>query len=156
MEELYRYDGIDYGWQGLHMVGPVIIAFGTEEQKTRFLPPLLSGEEFWCQGFSEPNAGSDLANLQTRAVLDGDHYIVNGQKIWTSDALRSDWGFFLVRTDANVKPQRGISFLLVKMDTPGITVRPIRSIVGFAELTEVFLEDVRVPAQNIVGEPGKG
>ena len=112
------------------MVGPVLIAFGSEQQKQRFLPKILNGEEHWCQGFSEPGSGSDLANLRTRAELVGDHYIVNGQKIWTSDAAHSRWGFFLVRTDPNVKPQRGISFLLVDMKTPGITVRPIQSIDG--------------------------
>lgn len=156
MEELYNANGIDGGWQGLHMVGPVIIAFGSEQQKKRFLLPMLSGEEFWCQGFSEPGAGSDLANLRTRAVLEGGQYVVNGQKIWTSEAVDADWGFFLVRTDPDVKPQRGISFLLIDMNTPGITVRPIKSIDGKAELNEVFLEDVRVPAENLVGEAGKG
>lgn len=156
MEEFYNADGLDYSWQGLHMVAPVLIAFGSEAQKARFLPPMLSGEEFWCQGFSEPNAGSDLASLRTRAILEGDHYRVNGQKIWTSDAAFSDWGFFLVKTDIEVKPQRGISFLLVDMKTPGITVRPIVSIDGGNGLTEVFLEDVLVPAENLVGEAGKG
>ena len=150
MEEIYNACAPDAGWQGLHMVGPVLIAFGSEEQKKRFLPPMLSAEEYWCQGFSEPGAGSDLANLRTRAVLEGDEYVVNGQKIWTSEAADCDWGFFLVRTD------RGISFLLVDMNTPGITVRPIKSIDGKSELNEVFLEDVRVPAENLVGEAGKG
>jgi alkylation response protein AidB-like acyl-CoA dehydrogenase len=156
MEELYNADGLDYGWQGLHMVAPVLIAFGSEEQKRRFLPPMIRGEEFWAQGFSEPGAGSDLANLCTRAVLDGDDWVVNGQKIWTSDAAMSEWGFFLVRTDAAVKPQRGISFLLIKLDTPGITIRPIVSIEGGTGLNEVFLEDVRVPRDSLVGEAGMG
>jgi alkylation response protein AidB-like acyl-CoA dehydrogenase len=156
MDELYKADGLDYGWQGLHMVAPVLIAFGSEEQKRRFLPPMLSGQEFWAQGFSEPNAGSDLANLKTQAVLDGEEWVVNGQKIWTSDALMSEWGFFLVRTDTTVKPQRGISFLLIKMDTPGLTVRPIVSIEGGTGLNEVFLENVRVPRENLVGEAGMG
>lgn len=156
MEELYNFDAIDFGWQTFYMVAPVIIEFGTERQRQRFLPPMLSGEEFWCQGFSEPNAGSDLASLRTRAVPDGDHYLVNGQKIWTSDAQMAEWGFFLVRTDPAVKPQLGISFLLIRMDTPGITVRPIRSIDGQSELNEVFLDDVRVPRENLVGEEGKG
>jgi alkylation response protein AidB-like acyl-CoA dehydrogenase len=156
MEELYNADGLDYSWQGLHMVAPVLIAFGSEAQKRRFLPPMLSGEEFWAQGFSEPNAGSDLANLKTQAVLEGNEWVVNGQKIWTSDAMMSEWGFFLVRTDTDVKPQRGISFLLIRMDTPGLTVRPIVSIEGGTGLNEVFLENVRVPAENIVGEAGMG
>jgi alkylation response protein AidB-like acyl-CoA dehydrogenase len=156
MDELYRADGLDYGWQGLHMVAPVLIAFGSEEQKRRFLPPMLSGQEFWAQGFSEPNAGSDLASLKTQAVLEGNEWVVNGQKIWTSDAMMSEWGFFLVRTDTDVKPQRGISFLLIKMDTPGLTVRPIVSIEGGTGLNEVFLDNVRVPYGNLVGEAGMG
>jgi alkylation response protein AidB-like acyl-CoA dehydrogenase len=156
MEEVYRADALDIAWQGLYMVGPVLIAFGSPELKARFLPKLYNGEEYWCQGFSEPNAGSDLANLRTAAVLTGDEYIVNGQKIWTSDAMASQWGFFLVRTDPNVKPQRGISFLLVDMRSPGITVRPITSIEGSHALCEVFLENVRVPKENLVGEAGMG
>jgi alkylation response protein AidB-like acyl-CoA dehydrogenase len=156
MEELYNADGLDFSWQGLHMVAPVLIAFGSEAQRQRFLPPMIAGDEFWTQGFSEPNAGSDLASLKTQAVLDGDEWVVNGQKVWTSDAQMAEWGFFLVRTDATVKPQRGISFLLVRMDTPGITVRPIVSIEGGTELNEVFLDDVRVPRENLVGEPGMG
>jgi len=156
LDELYRADGIDAGWQGLHMVAPVLVAFGTEAQKQRFLPPMLNGDEYWCQGFSEPGAGSDLANLRTRAELVGDEWVINGQKIWTSDAAESDWGFFLVRTDPNVKPQKGISFLLVKMDTPGITVRPIEAINGGHDLNEVFLDNVRVPKDHLVGEAGKG
>lgn len=157
MEELYRADAIDTGWQGLHMAAPVIIAFGSEEQKARHLPPMRSGEVYWCQGFSEPGAGSDLASLRTTAVLDGDHYVVNGQKIWTSEAQFSQWGFFLVRTDPQAdKPQKGISFLLIDMKTPGITVRPIDQIDGGHELNEVFLDDVRVPKENLVGEPNKG
>jgi len=156
MEELYNADAMDYGWQATHMVAPVIIAFGSDWQKKRFLPAILSGDEFWCQGFSEPNAGSDLAGLKTTAVLDGDEYVINGQKIWTSDASIAEWGFFLVKTDTTVKPQRGISFLLVKMDTPGITVRPIVSIEGGTGLNEVFLENVRVPRTHLVGEAGMG
>lgn len=156
MEELYRADAIDYGWQALHMIGPVLIAFGSEAQKQRFLPPMLRGEHYWCQGFSEPGAGSDLANLRTRAELVGDEWIINGQKIWTSDAHYADWGFFLVRTDPNVKPQRGISMLLVPMNSHGITIRPIRSINGGADLNEVFLDNVRVPADNLVGTAGQG
>ena len=156
MEELYNADGLDYGWQGLHMVAPVLIAFGSEAQKRRFLPPMISGDEFWAQGFSEPGAGSDLASLRTVAVPDGDEWVVNGQKIWTSDAMTSEWGFFLVRTDTTVKPQRGISFLLIKLDTPGLTIRPIVSIEGGTGLNEVFLENVRVPRDHLVGEAGMG
>ncbi|UXJ50192.1 acyl-CoA dehydrogenase family protein [Pseudomonas citronellolis] len=158
LEELVNADGLDYGWQGTHMMAPVVIAFGNKWQQETFLPPLLSGDVFWCQGFSEPNSGSDLASLKTRAELDeaGTHYIVNGQKIWTSDAKIADWGFFLVRTDPTVKPQRGISFLLIDMKSPGITVRPIVSIDGGDGLAEVFLENVRVPKENLVGEPGMG
>jgi alkylation response protein AidB-like acyl-CoA dehydrogenase len=156
MQELYDADGLDYSWQGLHMVAPVMLAFGSEAQKRRFLPPMISGDEFWAQGFSEPNAGSDLASLKTQAVLDGDEWVVNGQKIWTSDAGMAQWGFFLVRTDPAVKPQRGISFLLIELDTPGVTIRPIVSIEGGDGLNEVFLDKVRVPRENIVGEPGMG
>lgn len=157
MEELYKADAIDAGWQGLHMAAPVIIAFGSEEQKQRHLPPMRSGEVYWCQGFSEPNAGSDLASVKTTAILDGDEYVVNGQKIWTSEAQHAQWGFFLVRTDpAAEKPQRGISFLLLDMSTPGITVRQIDQIDGGDELNEVFLENVRVPKENLVGEPNMG
>ena len=156
MEELYNADGLDYGWQGLHMVAPVLIAFGSDAQKHRFLPPMISGEEFWAQGFSEPGAGSDLASLRTRAELDGDEWVVNGQKIWTSDSRMSEWGFFLVRTEAAAKPQRGISFLLIPMDSPGLTIRPIVSIEGGTGLNEVFLENVRVPRENLVGEAGLG
>jgi alkylation response protein AidB-like acyl-CoA dehydrogenase len=117
---------------------------------------MLSGQEFWAQGFSEPNAGSDLASLKTQAVLEGNEWVVNGQKIWTSDAMMSEWGFFLVRTDTDVKPQRGISFLLIKMDTPGLTIRPIVSIEGGTGLNEVFLDNVRVPYENLVGAAGMG
>jgi alkylation response protein AidB-like acyl-CoA dehydrogenase len=156
MEELYRADALDYGWQGTRMIGPVLIAFGSEAQRRRFLPPMLSGEEYWCQGFSEPNAGSDLASLRTRAERVGDEWVVNGQKIWTSDAQYADWGFFLVRTDPAVKPQRGISFLLIPMNAPGIRIRPIESLNGGHELNEVFLDDVCVPRENLVGEPGQG
>lgn len=155
-EELYRADGPDFGWQATHMLAPVLFAFGSPEQCRRFAPRILSGEDFWCQGFSEPSAGSDLANLKTTAERVGGEWIIRGQKIWTSDAAYSDWGFFLVRTDPTVKPQRGLSFIVVEMDTPGVTVRPIRGIDGREELTEVFLDEVRVPADQLIGEPGKG
>jgi alkylation response protein AidB-like acyl-CoA dehydrogenase len=156
MEELYNADGLDYGMQGSHMIAPVLIAFGSQAQKDRFLPAILSGEEYWCQGFSEPGAGSDLASLRTRAELAGDEWRIQGQKIWTSDAQFADWGFFLVRTEPDAKPQRGISMLLIKMDTPGITIRPITGINGGHELNEVFLDNVRIPADQIVGERGQG
>jgi alkylation response protein AidB-like acyl-CoA dehydrogenase len=141
---------------GMNMVAPVIQAFGTEEQKARHLPPILKGDVWWCQGYSEPGAGSDLASLTTRAVRDGDHYIVNGQKTWTTMAQFADWGFFLVRTDPAAKKQEGISFLLIDMKTPGVTVRPIITLDGAHEVNEVWLEDVRVPVENRVYEENKG
>jgi len=141
---------------GLSMVGPVIFNYGNEEQKKRFLPGILSADDWWCQGYSEPGAGSDLASLKTKAVLDGDHYVVNGHKIWTTLAQYADWMFCLVRTDSNVKAQEGISFLLIDMKTPGITVRPIITMDGAHEVNEVFLEDVRVPVENRIGEENKG
>ena len=135
------------------MLGPVLIQFGTEEQKKRFLPRAANLDDWWCQGFSEPGAGSDLASLKTAAKRDGDHYVVNGQKIWTSTAHHADWCFVLVRTNPNAaKRQEGISFLLVDMKTPGITVRPIISIDGSHHLNEVFFDDVRVPVENRVYE----
>jgi len=142
--------------QGIHLVGPIIYTYGNDAQKARFLPPIRTGEHFWAQGFSEPNAGSDLASLQTRAVRDGDHYLVNGQKIWTSEAQYSEWLFLLVRTSTEGKPQAGISFLLVDLASPGITVRPIQSIDGGHILNEVFLTDVRVPIGNLIGEENMG
>ncbi len=139
------------------MIGPVLIQFGTEEQKKRFLPRAANLDDWWCQGFSEPGAGSDLAALKTAARRDGDDYVVNGQKIWTSTAHMADWCFLLVRTDPQApKRQEGISFLLVDMKTPGITVRPIISIDGTHHLNEVFFDDVRVPASLRVGEENKG
>ena len=139
------------------MIGPVLIQFGTEEQKKRFLPRAANLDDWWCQGFSEPGAGSDLASLKTAAKLEGDHYVVNGQKIWTSTAHMADWCFLLVRTNPNArKRQEGISFLLVDMKTPGITVRPIISIDGSHHLNEVFFDNVRVPAGLLVGAPGAG
>jgi alkylation response protein AidB-like acyl-CoA dehydrogenase len=138
------------------MCGPVIIEFGTEAQKQRFLPRMANLDDWWCQGFSEPGAGSDLAGLKCRAVRDGDHWVVNGQKTWTTLAQHADWIFLLVRTDPNAKKQEGISFLLVDMKTPGITVRPIITIEGGHEVNEVFFDDVRVPAENLVGEENKG
>jgi len=141
---------------GVTLVGPVLIAYGNQAQRDRHLPGILSGDICWCQGFSEPGAGSDLAALKTSAVRDGDEYVVNGQKIWTSYAHFAEWIFCLVRTDASVKKQAGISFLLIDMNTPGITVRPIMTLDGMHSLNEVFFENVRVPAGNLVGEENKG
>ncbi|WP_192355462.1 acyl-CoA dehydrogenase family protein [Mesorhizobium mediterraneum] len=141
---------------GAALVGPVIYTFGNEVQKKYYLPRIANVDDWWCQGFSEPGAGSDLASLRTRAVRDGNHYLVQGQKIWTSDAQYADWMFCLVRTNPDVKKQQGISFLLIDMKSPGITVRPIQLINGGHEVCEVFLDDVRVPAENLVGEENKG
>jgi alkylation response protein AidB-like acyl-CoA dehydrogenase len=141
---------------GVNMVAPVIIRFGNEQQKQYYLPRILSGEDWWCQGYSEPGAGSDLAGLSTRAVRDGDHYIVNGQKTWTTLGQHANRIFCLVRTDPEAKKQEGISFLLIDMDSPGVTVRPIITLDGEHEVNEVFFEDVRVPAENLVGEENKG
>ena len=141
---------------GLVMVGPVIYTFGTEAQKQEHLPKILSGERFWCQGYSEPGSGSDLASLKTRAIQDGDDYVVNGQKIWTSHAHHADWIFALVRTSTEGKKQEGISFLLIDLATPGIEIRPIVSIDKGHYLNEVFFTDVRVPISNRVGEENKG
>jgi pimeloyl-CoA dehydrogenase large subunit len=138
------------------MVGPVLIAFGSEEQKRHFLPRVANLDYWFCQGFSEPGAGSDLASLRTSATRDGDHYVVNGQKIWTSRAHHADWMFCLVRTDRTAKPQQGISYLLIDMKTPGLTVRPIPTIDGEHHFNEVFFDNVRVPAENLVGEENKG
>ncbi|TDF67271.1 acyl-CoA dehydrogenase [Cupriavidus sp. L7L] len=138
------------------LLGPVLNAFGSPEQKAEHLPHIFSGERQWCQGFSEPGSGSDLASLRTSATRDGDHYVVNGQKIWTSYAHRADWIFLLVRTDTEVKKQAGISFLLVDMKTPGITVRPIVTIDGCHHLNETFFDNVRVPVKNLVGAEGEG
>lgn len=142
---------------GINMVGPVIYTFGNQEQKERHLPGILSGDVWWCQGYSEPGAGSDLASLKTTAVRDGDHYILNGQKTWTTLAQHADWGFFLCRTDPKAaKPQEGISFILLDMNTPGIEVRPIITLDGGHEVNEVWLTDVRVPAENLVGKENEG
>jgi pimeloyl-CoA dehydrogenase large subunit len=138
------------------MVGAVIAQFGSEAQKRRFLPRAANLDDWWCQGFSEPGSGSDLASLRTAAKRDGDHYVVNGQKTWTTLAQYADWIFCLVRTDPAAKKQEGISFLLIDMKTPGITVRPIQTIDGGREVNEVFFDDVRVPAENLVGEENKG
>ncbi|MES2986353.1 MAG: acyl-CoA dehydrogenase family protein [Pseudomonadota bacterium] len=155
-EEQYAADCPSPNVQGTNLVGPIVYLFGDEAQKARFLPGIREGRSYWCQGFSEPEAGSDLASLRTSAVLEGGRWLVNGQKIWTSGAYDSDWGFFLVRTDASGKKQDGISFLMIDMQSPGITVRQIPSIHGDAHLCEVFLDNVEVPAENLIGTPGQG
>jgi len=141
---------------GLGLIGPTIIAYGTETQKKRFIPKILSAEEIWCQGFSEPNAGSDLAGLQTEARLDGDHYIVNGQKVWTSFGTFGNWCELVVRTDASVPKHKGLTVLLVDMKSPGVNVRPLRQMTGESEFCELFFRDVRVPVENVLGKVNDG
>jgi len=141
---------------GLAMLGPVLQAFGSKQQQEYYLPRILNGDDWWCQGYSEPGAGSDLASVKTHAVRDGDHYIVNGQKTWTTLGQHANMIFCLVRTDPEAKPQAGISFLLIDMETPGITVRPIRLLDGSVEVNEVFFDDVNVPVENLVGKENEG
>jgi alkylation response protein AidB-like acyl-CoA dehydrogenase len=141
---------------GLRMVGPVIMKYGSDEQKAHFLPRILASDDYWCQGYSEPGSGSDLASLRTRAVADGDDYVVNGSKIWTTHAQFADWMFALVRTREGGKPQQGISFLLIPMTTPGITIRPLITLGGHHEVNQVFFDDVRVPQSNRVGLENEG
>lgn len=141
---------------GVNMLGPVLIKFGNEAQKTYWLPRILSGQDWWCQGYSEPGAGSDLASVKTTAVRQGDHYIVNGQKTWTTQGQHANMIFCLVRTDREAKAQSGISFLLVDMNSPGVELRPIRTLDGDKEVNEVFFTDVKVPVENLVGEENKG
>lgn len=138
------------------LLAPVLMEYGTPEQQARYFGPILRGDDLWCQGYSEPNAGSDLASLRTSAVRDGDHFVINGQKIWSTLAGHADRIFMLVRTDRDVKKQAGISFILADMDTPGITVRPILNLAGEDELCEIFFEDVRVPVENLVGGLNNG
>jgi alkylation response protein AidB-like acyl-CoA dehydrogenase len=141
---------------GLSLIGPTIIAFGTDAQKKRFLPNILSADEIWCQGFSEPNAGSDLANVRTEARLDGDHYVVNGQKVWNSYGWAADWCALITRSDPNSTKHQGLTYLLVDMKTPGVEVRPLRQMTGESEFCELFFRDVRVPAENVLGKVGDG
>jgi len=144
------------GGFGVMMIGPTLIEHGTEEQKQEHLTRILKGEVVWCQGYSEPGAGSDLASLQTRAVRDGDDYVLNGQKIWTTGAQFSDWMYMLARTDPDAPKHRGITYLLVNMKSPGVTVRPLTTLAGTQTFNEVFFEDVRVPVRNRVGEENRG
>ena len=141
---------------GLSLIGPTIIAYGTDAQKKRFLPNILSADEIWCQGFSEPNAGSDLANLRTDARLDGGQYVVNGQKVWNSYGWAADWCALLTRSDANSTKHQGLTYLLVDMKSPGVEVRPLRQMTGESEFCEIFFHDVKVPADNVLGKVGDG
>jgi alkylation response protein AidB-like acyl-CoA dehydrogenase len=156
-EELARANAPEYvNIIGRNLTAPTLMAHGTEAQKQRFLPKIMSSEEIWCQGFSEPNSGSDLASLRTRAVLDGDSFVLNGQKIWTSFAQYAQWCFVLARTDPTVPKHQGLSFILLDMTTPGITIRPLLQISGESEFNEVFFDDVRIPKANLVGELNQG
>jgi alkylation response protein AidB-like acyl-CoA dehydrogenase len=157
LEETARIGAPDHiGGIGLGMAGPTIIAWGSEEQKKRYLAPLLSGEEVWCQGFSEPGSGSDLAGARTRAELDGDEWVVNGQKVWSSWAHIADWCILVVRSDPDAEKHRGLSFLLVDMHSPGVELRPLKQITGDPEFNEIFFTDVRVPRESMLGQPGEG
>lgn len=156
LEEMERWGVARAPDQGITQVGPIIMKFGTEAQKQHYLPRTLRGEYIWCQGYSEPNAGSDLASLRTEAVIDSGHFVINGQKIWTTMAHDSTHIYMLVRTDKQAKKQEGISFLLADLKTPGITVRPIRNLAGHEEFCEVFFENVRVPRNALVGELNAG
>jgi len=154
--ECARYGTPHLSPMGLRMCAPVLMKYGTQEQKDFYLPRILAGEDYWCQGYSEPGSGSDLASLQLKAVSDGDHYVLNGTKIWTTHAHFANRMFCLVRTDASGKPQQGITFLLLDMDTPGIKVEPIITLAGEHEVNQVFFDDVRVPKANRVGEENDG
>lgn len=154
--ELAAADTPPRSFFAINLVGPIICTFGSPEQKARFLEPTLKGDIFWCQGFSEPDAGSDLASLRTRAVRDGDDYVITGRKIWTTEAHHADWLFALVRTDPEVKPQAGISFVLIDMTSPGVEVRPIGTLEGQRNVNEVLLDNVRIPVNQRVGAEGQG
>ena len=155
-QEMAELQAPSVGGMGVSLIGPTLIVHGNDEQKSEHLPKILSGEVAWAQGYSEPGAGSDLASLQTRAVRDGDDYVINGQKIWTSGAQYADWLFALVRTDPEAPKHRGISFLVMNITTPGITVRPLKDMGWEEPFNETFFEDVRVPAKNLVGEENRG
>ncbi|HKS91591.1 MAG TPA: acyl-CoA dehydrogenase family protein [Tepidiformaceae bacterium] len=158
MNEEFAEQGVpsNVGGFGVMMIGPTIIEHGTEEQKQEHLSKILRGEVMWCQGYSEPGAGSDLASLQTRAIRDGDDYVINGQKIWTTGAQFADWMYMLVRTDPDAPKHRGITYLLLDMKSPGVTVRPLTTLAGTQTFNEVFFEDVRVPVRNRIGEENRG
>jgi alkylation response protein AidB-like acyl-CoA dehydrogenase len=155
-EEFAEAGAPTFGGMGVSMAGPTIIVHGTEEQKAEHLPKILRGETRWCQGFSEPGSGSDLASLQTKAERDGDEYIINGSKIWTSGAQLANWMFMLARTDPEAPKHRGISFFLVDFSSPGITVQPLVTMAGTTTFNQVFFDNVRVPAKNVVGEINRG
>jgi len=155
-EEFAEHRAPAVGGMGVSMVGPTLIVHGNEEQKKEHLGRIINGESWWCQGFSEPESGSDLASLRTRAVRDGDDYVINGQKIWTTGAQYADWMFMLARTDPEAPKHKGISYFLVDMKSPGIEVRPLTNLVGGKNFSEVFFENVRVPARNLVGEENRG
>jgi alkylation response protein AidB-like acyl-CoA dehydrogenase len=157
LEESARHDAPGHiGVIGIGMAGPTIMAWGSAEHKQRYLRPLLAGEEIWCQAFSEPGAGSDLAGARTRAVLDGDEWVVNGQKVWSSYAHVADWCILVVRTDPDAERHRGLSFLLLDMRAPGVQVRPLRQLTGDPEFNEIYFTDVRVPRESMLGAPGQG
>jgi len=156
LDEFERFGAARNPDHGIILLGPLLIRYGSEEQKSLFLPKILSGEHIWCQGYSEPNAGSDLASLRTKAVLEGDEWIINGQKTWTTLAQDANWIFLLVRTDSSVRKQEGISFLLVPMTSKGVAVRPIQNLDLHDEFSEVFFENVRVPRDHLVGEVNQG
>jgi alkylation response protein AidB-like acyl-CoA dehydrogenase len=155
-EELCNNDAPEIVMVSFSMIAPILMRFGTDAQRNRFLPEIAAGRQWWCQGYSEPNAGSDLASVKTRAQRTRDGYVINGSKIWTSYAQYSDWIFCIVRTDPDVKPQEGISFLLVDMKSPGVTVRPIVGIHGWVVFNEVFFDNVEVPVENLVGKEDEG
>ncbi len=155
-EECAYHGAPGSGGQGVNMIGPCIMVHGNEQQKREFLPPIANAEVMWCQGFSEPGSGSDLASLQTRAVRDGDDYVLNGQKIWTSGAQHSDWIHVLARTDPDAPKHRGITYFLVDMKTPGISIRPIQQMHGRSGFNETFFENVRVPRHQVLGEENRG
>ncbi len=156
-EEMARIKAVaPYGGMGISMIGPTLLEFGTEEQKQRHIPKIVSGEVQWCQGYSEPGAGSDLASLKTKAVLDGDNFVINGQKIWTSGAQHADWMFALVRTDFEASKHEGISFVLLDMHQPGVTIKPISLISGSSPFCETFFDDAIAKREDLVGELNKG